>query len=384
MINMESLLYSEINIVCILILAILLFKIVTSVDKRLRDYLFARTILLSILFILVDLIWGMINTGVLNVPISGYYVLNVVYYTLASLNCSTWLVYTLTGLYPKLENNRRERMLMYLPSVAVLILMTVSCFTHITFYVGNDLQYYKGPLYFLQIVLSYCPLVLSFACAIYSAFMKKNYANRRRFVTLGLFPIFPIFFGLAQIVFLDLALLSVGVMLGILLVYINRTDLRISIDALTQINNRNQLLKNLNREMNDESNRDSLYLFIMDADYFKDINDTYGHAEGDNALVRIADILREVAANCKGNCSIYRYGGDEFIMLAHADTDEQAMDIKSDINEVVKRNNEITDSPYNLAMSVGYAKYEVEYDSIPDFIKAADKHLYRIKKARTR
>lgn len=116
------------------------------------------------------------------------------------------------------------------------------------------------------------------------------------------------------------------------------------------------------------------------ADCFKEINDTYGHSEGDNALVRVANVLRQVASNY--NCSIYRFGGDEFIMLAHADNDEDAEKIREDITNVMNANNIENQSPYTLSLSVGYAKYTSNITTIPDYISKADAQLYEIKKNR--
>lgn len=59
-------------------------------------------------------------------------------------------------------------------------------------------------------------------------------------------------------------------------------------------------------------------ILMIDVDGFKNINDTYGHIEGDNALKAVAAILRNACSNHKdlGNIALYRYGGDEFLMIS--------------------------------------------------------------------
>lgn len=59
-------------------------------------------------------------------------------------------------------------------------------------------------------------------------------------------------------------------------------------------------------------------ILMIDVDDLKNINDTYGHIEGDNALKAVAAILRNACSNHKdlGNIALYRYGGDEFLMIS--------------------------------------------------------------------
>lgn len=110
---------------------------------------------------------------------------------------------------------------------------------------------------------------------------------------------------------------SMGITLAIFQVYINSMEQMISQDALTQLKNRNELIKYLSDKMKNNDRRKNLYLLMMDADYFKKINDQYGHMEGDNALVCIAEVLREVGV--EKEYFVARYGGDEFIVIYEAE-----------------------------------------------------------------
>ena len=97
-----------------------------------------------------------------------------------------------------------------------------------------------------------------------------------------------------------------GISLSVLLVFINVQNKQISIDTLTGINNRRQLALYIASELSALSKKGELYYLIMDVDKFKSINDTYGHLEGDNALIKIASLLNSLC-EIKNDYSCRRY-----------------------------------------------------------------------------
>ena len=119
---------------------------------------------------------------------------------------------------------------------------------------------------------------------------------------------------------------------------------------------------------------------MLDVNKFKKINDSYGHVEGDNALIHCANALKK--ANKDSNNFIGRYGGDEFIIIADLQSDFDADLICEKIrNELAKICKE-EKIPYDLSLSFGYASYKKEMRTMQSFIAAADEKLYEAKKAR--
>lgn len=112
---------------------------------------------------------------------------------------------------------------------------------------------------------------------------------------------------------------------------------------------------------------------MMDADGFKQINDRYGHVEGDHALQVISAALKEV---CSASGSfIARYGGDEFVVLQKAMA-EQISCICARQSTTSSR----AEVPYLLRMSIGYARVGDGVDTWQDLLRAADAELYRVKR----
>ena len=110
-------------------------------------------------------------------------------------------------------------------------------------------------------------------------------------------------------------------------------QLRTSYDALTDLPLRRILDESFSR-MNKELGADGLYLLLLDIDHFKKVNDNYGHLNGDI-------VLRSLALNIRNNIrrseSMYRYGGEEFIVLLHAADDHDAVTIAERLRRDIAR-----------------------------------------------
>lgn len=119
----------------------------------------------------------------------------------------------------------------------------------------------------------------------------------------------------------------------------------------------------------------SLAIILMDLDYFKQYNDTYGHLEGDNALKKVARVIRQSIRN-KVDLAC-RYGGDEFAVIM-PETDESRAAITAKRIKKAVRDMQLG----NITISVGVAEYNKQ-ETIEELIETADKMLYREKRKRS-
>ncbi len=121
-----------------------------------------------------------------------------------------------------------------------------------------------------------------------------------------------------------------------------------------------------------------LYLFMMDLDRFKQINDTLSHPVGDEALVAAASILTQSMVGKKG--ILARYGGDEFLAMLFLADEAEADAYRQSVKAAFEAYNREHALPYRLAASVGYVKHSAGM-SLEDFVNAADGELYKDKRA---
>lgn len=126
-----------------------------------------------------------------------------------------------------------------------------------------------------------------------------------------------------------------------------------------------------------------LSLIILDIDFFKQINDAYGHPQGDKVLKELANILRK---STRGVDILARYGGEEFVIILPETESANAELLAERIRETVKRHEfEVDGERLNLTISLGVASYpHPEVLSKGDLINRADGALYQAKEGRDR
>lgn len=154
-------------------------------------------------------------------------------------------------------------------------------------------------------------------------------------------------------------------------------------DDLTSLYNRRgffalaeQGLKNAQRL------RTEMLLIFGDLDNLKEINDTFGHKEGDQALVDISQILKETF---RESDILARIGGDEFVILALNSFETSAEILIQRLKKVLKEHHLLTTRPYNLSLSLGIAFFDPRNPcSIDALLAQADKLMYENKPVRIR
>ncbi|MCI5223650.1 MAG: diguanylate cyclase [Candidatus Electrothrix sp. AR4] len=155
---------------------------------------------------------------------------------------------------------------------------------------------------------------------------------------------------------------------------------RLSIhDDLTGLYNRRQLVTSLNQEFSlCQRHNSNLSLMMLDLDHFKEINDTFGHEFGDYVLKVFADIL---LSSIRKSDLVFRFGGEEFIILLPQTTQEGAAATAEKIRHLCAEKL-IQDGTYaaKITVSIGVSSYKKNLQQTPEcMIAYADKALYQAK-----
>ena len=372
--------YAEANIVCILILLMLLINDKLHSTKQEKQIWFNWTIIAHILYFLSDIAWAAVLSGQL--PRTRYLVglFNFSNYVLLSLLAFEWFMYMAASENMAFRKSRRRRNLCRVP-MAVSILGIVVAYTADPHFWISESGELNDLYYPLMISVPVFYLLTAFVLSMRNARKTESREDRRLYRLIGIYPLAVVAFGLIQMFVLNAPMFCFGCTMMMLFFYIQNMQIGVSIDALTRLNNRGQL----NRYMDQLRYRENVTTTVMmiDIDHFKEINDTYGHAEGDRALILTAEALRQTAEKLRCPAFIGRYGGDEFTIFLQdpegGDLPERVAGTLRSILEQKQRENRL---PYDLQVSVGYDALRGKEDDMTACMHRADEKLYEDKRAR--
>ena len=148
-------------------------------------------------------------------------------------------------------------------------------------------------------------------------------------------------------------------------------------DPLTGSGNRQAMENALNREIDlARRNNTPLSVVMFDFDHFKRVNDTYGHQCGDFVLKQVA---QEVKKSIRKTDLLFRYGGEEFVLLLHKTSLENAAVVADKVRErIAKTRIHFQEKDIDISISMGAATLQ-ESDASTSLIERADNALYSAK-----
>ena len=340
----------------------------------LDDRLFSQMCLLALFLCLFEtvtfcvdgrLFWGAIPLARIS---------NALLFALNAVFSFLWTVYVDYKLFGDLRRLRRVYPYVAIPAGAVCVMAGVNLFANVFFAISPENVYSRMPLAVLAYIVTYGYLL-------FGAVMVVRYRRRRAekylFMPVATFLI-PIFIGsILQLLFYGLALIWVTVAFGLTSLYINLQNEATLVDSLTKLYNRDYLTRYLSRAEQRYLSANALTGIMLDVNSFKQINDTYGHTEGDAVLRLVGRVLLKAV---KGRGFAARYGGDEFIVILQNQTPEAVRQISDRIRRDIDASSRNRNCPYQLSISMGIHVYDQQADTIHSFLQAMDARMYAEKR----
>ncbi len=373
--------YVEAYVACIFLLGIILFKIQLGVNKQISQVYLGNLVLDLMLYFAAEVFWALVDVGYLGGSQSLLYLSNIFTYVLISIAAYQWFLLSEAIQNDKAVENDPYKLLLSIPVWLSAILCVTAYRTGLVYYVDEAGKLVNGRFYVLLIIVPFGYMIASSVKAFGRAFAKDRYAERNIYFAIGLFPFAPVILGALQAVFWRIPLLCYGAVSAVIYIYISQQETLISLDPLTQINNKNQMYKYLASKMRHEEPGLSLFLLTVDVDKLRNINDGYGHMEGDRALKEIAVAIKNACQGPRSRFFVSRYGGDEFVVVAEMAYRAEATYLGEQIKSNVRKLSAEGSLKYPLSVSVGIAQYDYAQPiSMQNFIARADIDLHKQKK----
>ena len=277
-----------------------------------------------------------------------------------------WLLYTDFHLHRKKERLTTTYRLHLILLIATWITILGNIFWHYLFSFDEQNVYSREPAsYFLYLVTFFM---------IGSSIVEVIRYRRCHRVVL-FFPMWtfltPVFIGIiVQTLIYGISLAWCCTSIGLAALYMSMQNELAYRDSLTGLYNRLYMDKILNTW-------DGHSGIMIDMDYFKEINDRFGHSVGDRALKDTANILM---SSVPENSIVIRFAGDEFILLLTTSQEIILEKTEENIRKAVQEFNQTSGRPYKISLSMGHAFYEKKDED--SFLEAIDKAMYKDKQVR--
>ncbi len=377
---MEAILYAEIYLFCIIIVWLCKYWS----DQRSSNSASERWLHIALVGFLVSFISNFLFT-LFNRIIPPFFMtrhalwlLKTAYHIMLCFGVFAWCGYADTECLGSLFTTRKRVMLSAIPLGLMVVLVISNIWTKGLFVI-NENGYVRGPLFQGEMAFLVAFTTVFSIKLLMHARSETDPIKRGHMKLVSSFTVCLLVAWLLTRAGEAFPIISVAITIELLCLYMGTSTQQISMDKLTQVNNRQNLLSFLEYKCVNHSEK--LFLLMMDLDYFKTINDSYGHLEGDDALIRASKALKLACGdNFRRRPYIARYGGDEFIVVIES-SKQEADRLLENIHTNLKALNDESHKPYTLAFSIGVGEYHPGMDANA-MIEAADSELYKIKRAR--
>ena len=372
--------YAESNIICMLILLMILINDRIHSTQQEKQVWFNGAVTAFILYFASDIGWAAVIDGQLPRTRMLVALFNLTNYVLLSLTAYEWFMFMAASEKMPFRNDSKKRNLCLLPMVVSTLFIVIAYAAAPLFWIreNGELSDWYYPM---LIAAPAFYLLTAFIFSMINAGKAESKDEKRQCWLIGIFPLGVMAFGMIQVFSLNAPMFCFGCTFMLLFFYIQNMQTLISVDALTRLNNRGQI----NRYMEQVHYRENarIYIMMIDIDRFKEINDTFGHAEGDRALTLVSEVLKQTCDRFRASAFLGRYGGDEFtIIIQNPDENESPEQAACAIRATLADRQRENRLAYALEVSIGYDALRDKNDTMQDCMIRADENLYQDKRKR--
>src|SRR5690554_1975303 len=291
-----------------------------------------------------------------------------VLFLLSPLIAIIWFLYVHFEIYSD-EKRVRKYALYAIPIMAInTILVIMTQFTGWLYTIDALNMYHRGPIYIIPDGFSMLVIVITFVMLTIERkrFQFKHYLL---YVAFGFIPIIAL---VLQSLYYGISYTLNAVSLAITMIYLSIQNKRLKNDYLTNTFNRMQLDYYLQDKYKGAQKGKCFTTILVDLDNFKEINDTYGHPVGDEALKTAANLIRFSVGK---NDFLARLGGDEFCIITEECHQRSIEMIVSNMHHHFAEFNEYS-LTYQLRASIGHLTFDKKaHLTLDEYKKQADRKL---------
>ena len=213
-------LYSVVAGLCLLLTFVLYIRMITSVERSEKRDIYVSIMTIGMFYLGLDTLWGIIFDKLLPIPLQIQEIIYVLYYAAAAIVSYRWFAYVEYMQESELYQNVKLRWLSKIPMYFVVIVSVLSLWTHSFFYIDEAGIYCRGPLYTLQLILTYGYIIFAAGKLLIRLLLTKEFEEQNTYLIMLSYFVFPVVFGVLQITNQNMPFLCMGIALATLQTYL--------------------------------------------------------------------------------------------------------------------------------------------------------------------
>lgn len=215
-----SMLYSVVSGICLFVVFVLYMRIITGVARSEKRDLYVDTMIISMIYLVTDVIWGIIYDNLMPIPISLHPIIYAIYYSASAILSYRWFAYVEFMQDSIFYRNPMIKKLVKIPMFFVIGVSFLSIWTGQFFFINKDGAYVRGDWYVAQLFLTYGYIVFSALKVAVRMFFTKEFEKQNTYLIMLSYFIFPVVFGTLQVISPERPYLCIGIALATLQTYL--------------------------------------------------------------------------------------------------------------------------------------------------------------------
>lgn len=307
------------------------------------------------------------------VPKTVTWVVTMIYFILTPLMGLVYYLYVVSIIYEEKPQIRKMIVAGCIPAVLYAVLVLSNPFTNCMFTITGEQGYTRGRCIILTYLVFYAYCV---ACIVVAVIHRKQ-IDRQIYHILAAFPVLAVFVILFQQFYPQIILSGSAATCALLIIYLHLQNRQISLDYLTNVPNRQELLNMLELMLKRYPEKDFVLMVVSIRD-FRQVNNVCGQHGGDEFLKEVCGFLCRIGP--QGN--VYRFSGDEFALLFTDQIDESVKKCVEDIQERMALPWQNRDYRFILPAVIGIIRRSEYVRTLEEAVSAIEYAVYQAKTGR--
>lgn len=343
--------YAEINIITILIMHLLLRQIRNRDSGEKLDVVMMKHIIYSeIIYSLSDFFAALFRGKMFIGARAAIEVSNLVFMISGFGICYFWLMYVLIKI-DEANYTLKKRIIFGIPYIIATISFFFNPYTNLYFSIDNNNLYVRSNGQHIFWGLLFCYGAYATGLCIHAIIKTKNPVKRNVYYSTLLFTLPAAVGCILQFCFYGITCTQVGIMISLLLIFLDSEANMVLKDELTGLNNKRALRQYIYYLL-DRNNSVNISIILIHIKNLKDINDLKGRIEGDSALRTAGKVISKSLNKSIKRIALYRYGSGEFLIVNPDMSITDVTTIQNQIYEGFDKFNETSYQDYSLAVNI--------------------------------